>query len=93
MPVSWIAILFIVLALAVTSLEEGDPLLGDLVRGRDACSKIHILSKRYREAAMKCLLKQGVFWGKHNVQSLQALILLMYAMGHSQEPTWILLGM
>jgi hypothetical protein len=41
---------------------------------------------------MKCLAKQGVFWGKHDVKSLQALVLLIYAMGHSQEPTWVLLG-
>lgn len=41
---------------------------------------------------MKCLAKQGVFWGKHNIQSLQALVLLVYAMGHSQDPTWVLLG-
>ena len=41
---------------------------------------------------MKCLAKQGVFWGKHNVQSLQALIMLIYAMGHSQDHTWVLLG-
>jgi len=47
---------------------------------------------RYRDAAMKCLAKQGVLLGKHNVQSLQALIMLVYAMGHSQDPTWVLLG-
>ena len=41
---------------------------------------------------MKCLAKQGVFWGRHNVRSLQALIMLIYAMGHSQDHTWILLG-
>ena len=76
----------------MTALEEGDPVLRDLARGQDACSNIQLLSRRYREAAMKCLSKQGVFWGRHNVQSLQALIMLVYAMGHSQEPTWVLLG-
>lgn len=92
MPVSWLAILFIVLSLAITSLDDDDPVLHDLARGRDASTNIALLSKRYREAAMKCLSRQGVFWSKHNVQSLQALILLTYAMGHSQEPTWVLLG-
>ena len=92
-PVSWLAILFILLSLAVTGLEEDDPVLRDLARGQDACSNIRVLSQRYREAAMKCLAKQGVLWGRHNVQSLQALIMLIYAMGHSQEPTWVLLGM
>lgn len=41
---------------------------------------------------MKCLATQGVFWGKHNLQSLQALVMLGYAMSHSQEQTWVLLG-
>ncbi|CZR54060.1 related to transcriptional activator Mut3p [Phialocephala subalpina] len=92
-PVSWLAILFILLSLAVTALEEDDPVLRDLARGQDACNNVRVLSRRYREAAMKCLAKQGVFWGKHNVQSLQALIMLVYAMGHSQDHTWVLLGM
>jgi hypothetical protein len=91
-PVSWLAILFVLLSLAVTGLEDGDPILRDLPRGTDLCTNIRVLSRRYREAAMKCLAKQGVFWGKHNVQSLQALIMLIYAMGHSQDHTWVLLG-
>jgi hypothetical protein len=90
--VSFLAILFVLLSLAVTGLEEDDPLLRDLGRGQDACNNIRVLSRRYREAAMKCLAKQGVLWGRHNIQSLQALIMLIYAMGHSQEPTWVLLG-
>ena len=40
---------------------------------------------------MKCLAKQGFFWGKHSIQSLQALVLLGYAMGHSQDSTWVVL--
>jgi hypothetical protein len=91
-PASWLAILFVLLSLAVTGLEDDDPVLRDLARGADPCSNIRVLSRRYREAAMKCLAKQGVFWGKHNVQSLQALIILIYAMGHSQDHTWVLLG-
>src|SRR4051812_46495287 len=91
-PVSWLAILFILLSLAVTAVEESDPVLRDLGRGQDACNNIRLLSRRYREAAMKCLARQRVFWGKHNLQSLQALIMLVYAMGHSQDPTWVLLG-
>jgi hypothetical protein len=91
-PVSWLAILFIILSLAVSALEETDPVIRDLARGPDASSNIRMLSKRYRDAAMQCLAKQGVLWGNHNIQSLQALILMLYAMGHSQENTWALLG-
>ncbi|KAH7355451.1 hypothetical protein BKA65DRAFT_498437 [Rhexocercosporidium sp. MPI-PUGE-AT-0058] len=92
-PVSWLAILFVLLSLAVTSLEEHDPVLRDLARGKNSCDNIRMLSRRYREASMKCLAKQGVFWGKHNLQSLQALVMLIYAMGHNQDHTWVLLGM
>lgn len=89
---SWLAILFILLSLAVTALEENDPILKDLARGPSPSRNIQLLAKRYRDAAMKCLTRQGVFWGKHNLQSLQALVMLGYAMSHSQEPTWVLLG-
>ncbi|KAG4437053.1 hypothetical protein IFR05_007467 [Cadophora sp. M221] len=92
-PLSWLAILFVLLSLAVTGLEEDDKVLRDLARGRNSCDNIRMLGRRYREAAMKCLAKQGVFWGKHNLQSLQALVMLIYAMGHSQDHTWVLLGM
>jgi len=73
------------------ALEDSDPVLRDWARGWDPYNNIRMLSRRYREAAMKCLAKQGVFWGKHNVQSLQALILLVHAMGHSQGHKWVLL--
>ncbi|TVY39561.1 putative transcriptional regulatory protein, partial [Lachnellula subtilissima] len=54
----------------------------------------YILSKCwYREATLRCLAKHGVFWGNNNTHSLQALVLVVYAMGHSQEPSWVLLGM
>ncbi|ATZ48289.1 hypothetical protein BCIN_03g05180 [Botrytis cinerea B05.10] len=89
---SWLAILFVLLALAVTTLDENDPILRDLGRGTDSYANIRVLGKRYREGAMQCLGKQGVFWGHHNVQSLQALILLIYAMNHNQDPTWTILG-
>jgi hypothetical protein len=89
---SWLAVLFIILSLSVTALETDDSVLRDLARGTNPNNNAKTLGKRYREAAMKCLAKKGVFWGKHDVQSLQALIMLGYAMNHSQEPTWVLLG-
>jgi hypothetical protein len=89
---SWLATLFVILSLAVTSLEPDDPVLGDLARGPNLYINARALGRRYREAAMDCLAKKGILWGKHDIRSLQALILLGYAMGHSQEPTWVLLG-
>ncbi|KAH8595910.1 hypothetical protein B0O99DRAFT_543302 [Bisporella sp. PMI_857] len=90
---SWLAILFVILSLAIDALEQDDYILRDLVRGSNASKNVTALGRRYREAAMNCLAKNGVFWGRHDVHSLQALILLAYGMSHSQEPTWALLGM
>ncbi|RDW63333.1 hypothetical protein BP6252_10878 [Coleophoma cylindrospora] len=92
-PPSWLAILFILLSLAVSALGDDDPILKDLARGTNPSRNIQDLAKRYRDASMKCLSRQGVFWGRHNLQSLQALIMLGYAMSHCQENTWVLLGM
>jgi hypothetical protein len=89
---SWMAILFVILSLAVTALEDEDLLLRDLGRASSPCKNIELLGRRYRGAAMKCIAKEGVFWGRHSVRSLQALIMLGYAMNHSQGNTWVLLG-
>ncbi|TVY14437.1 Fusarisetin A cluster transcription factor fsa6, partial [Lachnellula arida] len=92
---SWLAVLFVILSLAITSLASNDSFLDDFrfAPGSDPYANIRALSKRYHMLTMKCLEKQGVLWGKHNVQSLQALILLGYAMSHSHEKIWVLLGM
>ena len=89
---SWLAILFIIISLAVTGLEQGDPLLLELGIPDSTYKDIRALARKYREAAMRCIAKEGVFWGRHNVHSLQALILLGYSMYHSEGNTWVLLG-
>lgn len=84
-----------ILSLAITSLATNDSFFDDFrfAPGSDPYANTRALSKRYHMLTMKCLEKQGVLWGKHNVQSLQALILLGYAMSHSHEKIWVLLGM
>jgi len=89
---SWLAILFTILSLAVTALNDDHSILRELGRAPTACQNIRLLSKRYRGAAMQCLSAEGVFFGQHTIRSLQALLMLGYAMNHAQGDTWALLG-
>jgi len=47
---------------------------------------------RYRGAATKCLAADHFLW-RHNIKTLQALVLLIYALNQSHGKTWVLLGM
>ena len=81
-----------VLAIAVTALEEDHPLLRDLGRESAAAANIKKLSSRYRSAAMQCLTADQFLY-QHNVQTVQTLVLLIYAMNHASISSWALLGM
>ncbi|KAI9818762.1 MAG: hypothetical protein M1827_007582 [Pycnora praestabilis] len=89
---SWLALLFVVISVAVTALDDDDSLLKDLGRGNTVSGNIKTLTARYRGAAMKCLAADGVLW-RHNIKTLQALVLLTYAINHSHGRTWVLLGL
>lgn len=80
------------LSVAVKALDDGDPLLNELGRESTAAANITTLSTRYRGAAMKCLAADQFLW-RHNLKTLQALVLLIYAINHSHGQTWVLLGM
>jgi hypothetical protein len=90
---SWLALLFVILSLAVTCLEEFDPILSDLGRQMNAHANIQSLSTRFRETAMRCLASDN-FLSTHDMSTLQALVLLVYGMNHSShsEQSWTLLG-
>ena len=89
---SWLALLFVVLAIAVTSLDGEHPLLRDLGREASAIANIRKLSAKYRSAAMQCLAADQFLY-QHNLQTLQALVLMIYAMNHANIESWALLGM
>ncbi|KAI5816665.1 fungal-specific transcription factor domain-containing protein [Pyronema omphalodes] len=94
-PLSWFALLFVVLSLAVTALPENDPLLFDIGRDPSGAKNIRILGSRYRKAAMRCLAADN-FMVRHRLSTLQALILLIYAINHSlgeDGGSWPLLGL
>ncbi|OJJ50485.1 hypothetical protein ASPZODRAFT_147994 [Penicilliopsis zonata CBS 506.65] len=88
---SWLALLFTLLSIAVTALEDNDPLLADLGREKTVSRNIKVLSSRYRSAAMRCLAADGVIV-HHSINSLQALVLISYARLHRGLSIWTLLG-
>lgn len=89
--ISWLALLFAILAIAVSALDDHDPLLSDLGRERTVSRNIKVLSARYRSAALQCLAVDGVTT-RHSISSLQALVLISYARLHRGLPFWTLLG-
>jgi hypothetical protein len=91
---SWVGLLFTVLALAITTLEEHDTILNDLGRASSGNNNIKALNSRYRDAAMKCLAADH-FLVRHQISSLQALILLIYDINHGygDNMSWALLGL
>jgi hypothetical protein len=92
MPLSWLALLFAVLSIAVTSLDESSPLLRDLGKSSMASKSIATLTSRYRAAAFRCLEGDHYLW-RQNLRTLQALILLIYGINHSHGQSWALLGL
>ncbi|KAJ5824490.1 hypothetical protein N7447_006830 [Penicillium robsamsonii] len=88
---SWLALLFAILAIAVSALDDDHPLLADLGRERAVSRNIKVLSARYRSAALRCLAADGVM-SRHSINSLQALVLINYARVHRGLPIWTLLG-
>ncbi|CAI7582443.1 unnamed protein product [Penicillium palitans] len=88
---SWLALLFAILAIAVSALDDDHPLLSDLGRERTVSRNIKVLSARYRSAALRCLAADGVM-SRHSINSLQALVLINYARVHRGLPIWTLLG-
>jgi hypothetical protein len=72
-------------------MDEESTVLFDLGRNGSAIENIASLSSRYRMAAMQCLAADQYLW-RHNMHTLQALILLIYGINHSHGQTWALLG-
>ncbi|KAM3067063.1 hypothetical protein ACMFMG_011736 [Clarireedia jacksonii] len=90
-PVSFIGMIFVVMGLAFTAIDEESPILSDLGREASPAESARSLAAKYRQATMKCLAADNFMW-QHNLQTLQCLILLIYAINHAQGPAWALLG-
>ncbi|KAL4866627.1 hypothetical protein BDV12DRAFT_210355 [Aspergillus spectabilis] len=87
----FLALLFVILSLSVTALDDADPLLMHLGRDPSPGANIRSLSAKYRGAAMRCLVADN-FMFRHNLCTVQCLVLLIYAINHAQGPAWSLLG-
>ncbi|KAF9885289.1 hypothetical protein FE257_013090 [Aspergillus nanangensis] len=88
---AWIALLFTILGIAVTALDDDDPLLSDLGREKTVSRNVKALSSRYRSAALRCLAADNVLT-RHSINSLQSLVLINYARLLRGLTTWTLLG-
>ena len=91
---SWLALLYTLLALAVTTLDDQDAVLLDLGPESEGGNNIKALASRFRAGAMNALAADQ-FLVKHSLTTLQALILLIYAINHSEgaAQSMALLGM
>lgn len=92
MPLAWLALLYSLLATAVLALPPHSELLADLSRQKTPLQRCTELSHRYRDMMMRCLEADNYLWN-HNVTTLQALIILIHGLSHSNGQTWTLLGL
>ncbi|KAL3490011.1 hypothetical protein BJX62DRAFT_252185 [Aspergillus germanicus] len=90
-PLPFLSLLLVMLSLSVTALSDTDPLLAHLGRDPSPGTNIRTLSAKYRAAAMRCLVADN-FMFRHNLCTVQTLVLLIYAINHAQGPAWSLLG-
>ena len=92
MPLSWLALLYSLLATAVLALPPDSDLLADLSRQSGPLQRCMELTHRYRDMVMRCLEADNYLWN-HNVTTLQTLIILIHGLSHSNGQTWTLLGL
>ncbi|KAI5250134.1 hypothetical protein E4T42_05039 [Aureobasidium subglaciale] len=88
---AWLALLFAIISTALSACDANSDFLDDLSRRPSVSAKIRDLSERYRAAAMRCLEMDNYLW-RHNITTLQALIILIYGINHSHGQSWTLLG-
>lgn len=87
----FMGLLFVVLSLAITAIDKDSAILSDLGREASATASARSLAEKYRQAAMRCLFADNFMW-RHNLQTLQCLVLVIYAINHAHGPAWTLLG-
>jgi hypothetical protein len=88
----WLALLFTILGTAVLALGHNSRLLETLSRKTTPWDRVTDLSGRYYTAAMKCLEADHYLW-RHNITTLQTLLILIYGIQHSLGHSWTLLGL
>ncbi|RGP60217.1 transcriptional activator mut3p [Fusarium sporotrichioides] len=87
----WLALLFAILSIAVIALPPDSPLLRELGKRNSALDNMSLLGSRYRTGVMKCLEADHYLW-RHNLNTLQAMVILIYGINHTHGQSWALLG-
>ncbi|WJG35743.1 uncharacterized protein FOBCDRAFT_186369 [Fusarium oxysporum Fo47] len=87
----WLALLFAIFSIAIIALPQDSPLLRELGKRNSVLDNMSLLSSRYRGGVMKCLEADHYLW-RHNMNTLQALVILIYGINHTHGQSWALLG-
>lgn len=92
---SWLALLFVVCSSAVLTLDAGDPIMKEYT---SINPEIHTyepmhLSRHFRSTALTCLAQAG-FMVRYDLNTLEALLVMIYGICHSEgvDRGWAYLG-
>ncbi|RBR26422.1 uncharacterized protein FIESC28_00827 [Fusarium coffeatum] len=90
---SWLALLFAIMSLTLETLKTDDAGLNLLWQDPSVPRDLLALSQKFRNAAMMSL-SQDQFLIRHDLDTLEALLILVYTISHNEGPeyTWALLG-
>ncbi|KLO99219.1 hypothetical protein CEK26_002657 [Fusarium fujikuroi] len=90
---SWLAVLFAIISLTLKTIEPTDAGLVVLWQDTTIPRDLSVLSQKYRNAAMTAL-SQDQFLVRHDLSTLEALLILVHMISHNEGPEygWALLG-
>lgn len=92
---SWLALLFSLCSLALSTMDENDPRLSSFSSEKSAGpSSTVAASRRLLQTAMACLLRDD-FFVRHKFSTFEALLMVIYSFSHNEtvHQGWALLGM
>lgn len=90
---SWLALIFMVLSMAVHAIDDDDALLREICPQTLQGFKPEQIAHQYRTAALMALSLDN-FLIHHDLNTLEAVLLLIYAINHWEgvEYSWVVLG-
>ncbi|KAF4959282.1 hypothetical protein FSARC_10799 [Fusarium sarcochroum] len=90
---SWLALLFAILSLTLKTIEASDVGVTELWQDATLPRDLSAISQKYQNAAMMSL-SQDQFLVRHDLCTLEALLILVFMISHNEGPEygWALLG-
>ncbi|MGH8010588.1 MAG: fungal specific transcription factor domain-containing protein, partial [Candidatus Binatia bacterium] len=88
---TFLALLFVIFAIATMAVADDDPLLDDLGHEPSPRSKVKRIGAKFQSSSMKCLAADGFMW-QHNLDTVKTLVLIIYSFSHTSGSAWSLLG-